>query len=374
MGGNVLFGQGELADSYALITLYDYIKESTAAQFAFPPIQENDRCKNALAGVPRWELNHREAQSLDLIISTVSDVKRGGTKAKTNVDVDIAILKNCVLPMPEKEKAALREKYGIGNERPIVVVGYADSSREVETLVKKLSRHADLYLVGPTSLSVIGAEHNDSVHAVRTWGVLKDYYAIADLAINAHNLEKNQKPMHNFVEATEGGPLLMVPPENTMQYGYHTLVDTKAIVECKNLADIISRAKRMLKEFQGNEAHNAARTAHLMRTRENYLPVIEAYIRQALGEDIAVPQSDLDVVKSYTGTRVRIMHPETDWDIEPLEDMAVHYGSVPLRQPRIQESTPVKAFFTRLWAAMTPAAIKRAPYNECTGMVEEFDI
>jgi len=156
----------------------------------------------------------------------------------------------------------------------------------------------------------LSPEAKSKVHIIDKYGVLKDYYAMANVAINAHNLQYTPS-LHNFVEATEGGPLFMVPSTKTAQYGYKQLVNAGAIVECKDLDDLVRKVEGFLRNFEDNTTVIEARARHLNLSRENYLPVILAKIMELIGEDIIPPESDLIITQF--GGRVRLMHPESSW-------------------------------------------------------------
>ena len=79
----------------------------------------------------------------------------------TAYGVDIAILKNCVLPMTSDEKSDLRKKYEIDDSRPVVVVSYPNlncrpiveelsdiaSVKAANSLASKSSANFPIYIV-----------------------------------------------------------------------------------------------------------------------------------------------------------------------------------------------------------------------------------
>jgi len=121
--------------------------------------------------------------------------------------------------MSDQDKMELKQKYGVDSQGPIGVIGYAESSLYVKKVVKAVSKYATVYLVGRNNIDHydFSTEEKSNVHAVETKGVLRDYYAMADVAINDRNLVGSYETLHNFVEATEGGPLFMVHPTKRSQ-------------------------------------------------------------------------------------------------------------------------------------------------------------
>ncbi|RMF54925.1 hypothetical protein D6745_03740 [Candidatus Woesearchaeota archaeon] len=306
---NVLFQVRELADLYALKTLYDFLSEHLPenglnANLFFGGFINTERAREVLASSPTAE----QLNSIDAVVGCYSDIGDCG-----DLSIDISILKNSVAPLTDEEKTELRKKYDIPSDRPVLVIGYADFSRELARIVEEASKFANVYLVGCVDVESLGLSKKAKrrVRSVQKHGVLKDYYAVADATINAHNISPSSAPLHNFVEATEGGPLFMVPPSDTAQYGYRQLVSAGAIIECDDLDDLIGRVLAHLQHFSGNDYVLEKRAQHLRRTRETYLPVVVAQLRRMLGEDAEVPESDLKIVNRGRG--VRLMHPDTQW-------------------------------------------------------------
>lgn len=310
---NLLLHVRELADLYALKTLYDYLAQKRAegsldAKVFFGGSIYSERSREVLQNAPTRD--QFQNSSIDAVVSFYSDIGGGG-----DLEIDISILKNSVAPMSNGEKAELKQKYGVKSKEPVLVIGYASPSPDVVEVVEAASKHATVYLVGYGKKEDyhLSPEAKAKVHVVDKHGVLKDYYAMADVAINANNLRHLSAPLHNFVEATEGGRLFMIPSSNLAQYGYRQLVNAGVIVECTDLDDLVGKVEDSLRNFNGNSRVVEARARHLMQTRDTYLPVILAKIMQLAGEDTPVPDSDLDITQN--GKRVKIMHPDSNWGL-----------------------------------------------------------
>ncbi len=310
---NLLLHVRELADLYALKTLYDYLAKTRAdgnldVRVFFGGSIDSERSREVLQNAPTRD--QFQNSSIDAVVSCYSDIGGGG-----DLEIDISVLKNAVAPMSKEEKAELKQRYGVKSKEPVLVIGYASPSPDVVKVVEAASKHATVYLVGYGKKDDyhLSPEAKDKVHVVDKHGVLKDYYAMADVAINANNLRHSSAPLHNFVEATEGGRLFMIPFSNLAQYGYRQLVNAGVIAECTDLGDLVDRVQDTLRNFDGNERVIEARARHLTRTRDAYLPVILAKIMQLAGEETALPDSDLDITQ--TGKRVRIMHPDSNWGL-----------------------------------------------------------
>lgn len=305
----VQFYVGELAEAYGLKTLYDYVKTvAMNADIFFYNGCSRSRSTEILAGCEQKFL----ATNIDLEVCGFADISHYSNDASRTLRVDLAILKNCAVPLTAEQKSQLRKKYGIDNARPVLVVGFADSSCELASVVEELCKEANIYLVGNQyDLPLNWHKIYGNFHTVTTHGVLKDYYAIADLAITACDLQKRTSHLHNFVEATEGGPLFLVKPGNTAQYGYKELKQAGAIQECDSLDELIKRASAFVRDFNGNEDHVVKRTTHIQETRKKYLPAIVAHMHWLLGRKIRIPKSDLRLKDQRINQL--LCHPDTKW-------------------------------------------------------------
>ncbi len=310
----------ELADAYALKTLYDYITSKSAdTRFASAFLHKTNTDSRTK------ELLRHTAQDGDdntnLYVTCYSDINKFPYDpfSAASLNVDICLLKNAVTPLSKEQKNALRNKYKIPLKQPLAVISYVNSVEhpDIRQLVKALAKDSLVCLVG--EFSPFGLMKTPGFRPVTEHGVLKDYYAMADLAVNAANLQVDYKNMHNFVEATEGGPLFMVEPYYTGQYGYRELVSVGAIRKCNNLDDIINKAVKHLKAFSGNDCILEARSRHLEHCRQTYLPVIYNTILYILGELPTSPKSDLKCEQRHRWNnlpepkKLNLVHPDTNW-------------------------------------------------------------
>jgi len=312
----------ELADMYAMKTLHDYLQQKELPfQYEFmgrvPKHQE-------IFGMPIHPVQH----DIENLVTVYSDVG-GGSIGLNNLEIDISILKNAVQPITQREREALRQKYGISSERPVLVISYATGIESEMELIRACKDFAttivmtDLFpFMNITDIPEF--EGNPYVKCVTKLGVLRDYYALADAAVNSNNLSHNFAELHNFVEATAGGPLFMVPSSRSQQYGYPQLVNRGVIRECQNSQMVISEVTQYLRTHRNHNRARNARARHLIETREMYLPVLEQYLLHTF-MDGPKPESDL-VERTKTIERrgkverrgLRISHPQTDWRCDPL--------------------------------------------------------
>ena len=222
----------------------------------------------------------------------------------------------------------MKEKYKIESNKPIVVVGcpaVVDNFQipELEKIVRELKDKAMIYFVGHTSDCHDYLHNiNSSVRIIEANGVLRDYYAIADASvINRNVVFDYHDSMHNFIEATAGGPLFLVRPGNTAQYGYFELERLGVIKETGNIFDLISKLKQYLDSPNGEEIRKA-RALHLERSRNLYLSDILKILNKASGLSEEHPNSDLRanlwrkfslLSKVKYKPRLRIFHKDTVW-------------------------------------------------------------
>jgi len=318
------FQPRELADMYALKTLYEYVADSSKFDFEFLSSCWNEK---APANV---QIVQDETQFMNAV-RVYSDI-RSYARTKNAVEIDISVLKSAAPAYTAAEKIALRKKLGINSDRPVVVLSYF-YARELELhLLHQIKEIAIVYAVGDTTTSdflkrdfkfrtkqeyPLTALAGYPIFAIETRGNLKDLYAVADASIVSSTMTESSGFMHNFVEATEGGPLFMMRPGRTRQYGYKHLVKSGVIRECSSYEEIVNQLVSFLRGFGGNSGHVAARLEHIQRTREKYLPVLADYLNHIFAGRRA-PQSDLVIARAKkNGNKlVRITHPETDWERE----------------------------------------------------------
>jgi len=317
----VYFQPHELADVYALNTLYDYLISDETYNISFRTTHDPNQDKRIHPGAKIQDRYH-----LKNGVSMFSDIS-GLCFADRSLKVDISILKNCVKPKTKEEKAAIRDKYRIPQGKPIVVMSYSEAFGMEYALAHTLKGLATLVVVSKgesnedvffqadpnkhlTPLSSCGVMH------LGQQGILKEVYATADAAVNCQNLSaENESLLHNFVEATEGGPLFMVRPKRTRQFGYAELTESGVIRSARNYSDMVDELMYFLRNFNGTHEHNEHRAAHLEATREKYLPVIFQYMRHLFSGG-AEPETDLIATKTrgYGRPRIDLKHPSTDWD------------------------------------------------------------
>ncbi|MBI4016330.1 MAG: hypothetical protein HY363_01400 [Candidatus Aenigmarchaeota archaeon] len=138
------------------------------------------------------------------------------------LDIDASLLKNSALQLTKEQKESLRKKHNVVDKNKIAVISYTPASdchsfKYILEIIAALRGACLFYLVGETKIEHIPFDYREQVFCVNKKGILKDFYAIADVAINAENLHPRDITLHNFVEATEGGPLFMIKPKNTAQ-------------------------------------------------------------------------------------------------------------------------------------------------------------
>ncbi len=315
MSGKIGFLLSELADIYALQNLFHHLPNEIQSNIAFIGSHKIlEQYREKLEGYPMQD----SPSLLTGYVGVIRDVGKSGAELVGSVNIDLALLRCLAVPLDEKEKAGLRDKYQIPSDRPVVVIGRASHLNHEETIriAQELSEDAYVVLVGntpPNYFPLLGI-----VRFETRYGVLMDYYALSDANIDTSYLAPRSSPLycigflHNFIEATEGGPLFMLPQVNSIQFGYRELVEAGSIVECTDLDDIILNAMYHLHNPTAMEHAQKKRSGFLTDTQERYLPVILAHIQRLLGHAVQIPSSDL--VQTNTAQGVDLMHPDTkDW-------------------------------------------------------------
>ncbi|MBI4016328.1 MAG: hypothetical protein HY363_01390 [Candidatus Aenigmarchaeota archaeon] len=323
---NVILSYQELSDLYAMKTFYEYLKISDIkARITFSGYTAvRDRENEILSDCNGMKWGEG---SIDVIVRTFSDTSQSYGAGYVKLGIDAALLKNCVVPMDEKQKQELREKYVKQNiqGKRIITIGFSPmpvqdkltlsgrTYHELTQIVDTLCTSCFFYFVGDTPQDQIPQKYKEHICCVNEQGVLKDFYALADITINARNIERTDKRLNNFVEATEGGPLFMVPSTNTKQYGYKQLVTAEAIKECSDANDIIDKIQQyIIADNENKEVSNEIskkRAGHLLATRAKYLPIFESYLRELLQIASLKNRTDLKV----QSPQIVITHPESDW-------------------------------------------------------------
>ncbi len=227
----------EYADAYALRTLYDYLVETEfPAKIVFSNLACVDKFKKILRGVPIVsDLDSMEGKCLE--IGGYCDVS--SIFADRRILIDMAVLKNCASPVTPEQREQLCREYDIKTGKPVLVISFTSSNclGGIEEVVASLHRDAQIYIAG----SVTPLLHESECYAkwsktniVPCQGNLRDYYALADLAIMGTNrIMQIGGHLHNFVEASGGGPLFLVSPSVQTQYGYAQLKKARVIREAR---------------------------------------------------------------------------------------------------------------------------------------------
>ena len=354
----------ELADLYALKTFYDYLQNThDPLEVAFRGNLDSERSKRVLSGA---KVNSLE-DKVDVCVGAFSDISTCPSIGQ--VLVDITVLKNCSPALNDSEINELKREYGVPSDLPVVVIGFGNThDANVRSAVKSLVPHSRVYVVGSGDKSSldISEEFSDRVHVVTKHGVLKDYYAVADVALNAHNLRRGTSPLHNFVEATEGGPLFMVPSSNIAQYGYKELVDSRVIRECDSLDDLLEKVKEAIVKRDFGFAHRSSRKVHINKTREKYLPAIVKIINDVIeGRSPNSYDTDLEIESSSGGFLVR--HPITSWGggiYQPIQNLKNYSGLLRGSPVSISPYSEIKAFLKEEKSLyFSKKTIKDFPYN-----------
>lgn len=326
MTKQVVLRANELADLYGLRTLYDYLQEiKFEADITFsghPDLLDKPRAREL---TENCQVTQDLSTHSDLAIWVYSDITSGSqfSADKNVLELDLTILKNCVLPMTAKQKTRLKKKYDITYDQPVLVLSYPEKNGELEQrVIETLQDKCQIYVIGElfrnnNRVCPCGdkwkCKHksnltlSDSVKFIDQYGVLKDYYAMADAALNAVNLKVHYAPLHNFVEATEGGPLFMAPTKRGKQYGYKQLCERKVIRELSCIDEILEAVQEYIKNPE-QEKHAEQRAQHLKETREKYLPAIVEQMTRSL----RTPNRTRGLNISRQ-TKITISHPDTDW-------------------------------------------------------------
>lgn len=322
-----------LADVYSFATLYNYfVEHDFPAEFQIAYVDNRD-CEVfeslleksvELKVVSGMNCSETVQDTSNLVLSAYSDVS--GRLQDKNLQIDLSILKNCVKPLTEDKRKQLRQRYEIPEGKQILVVGcpaydyHGDLS--LREIVPKLYDDALIYMVGSINTEVLSDLVKEKAKIIEKYGVLRDYYSLADLAIINSNISSgtDTRHLHNFVEACEGGPLFLVKAHNDSQYGYRQLVNRGVLREAANRDDLISKVKEYLKSPFREEIVEQ-RKQHLEQSRELYLKDLMKLVKKLLRISNEEFESDLQYVETGyqnpEGKQVlvglRVIHPETFW-------------------------------------------------------------
>ncbi|MEK6858093.1 MAG: hypothetical protein AABX39_05895 [Nanoarchaeota archaeon] len=332
-----LYLRDDLADVYAFANLYEFlIKNDFQAEFRTNSINVhfgnlrdclntvvNESSNGLVSPIKEFELCDADEWS-GLVLKGYCDVLSSmDLLSNQDIAIDHSILKNCAKPISEQKRISLRQKYGIPNDESVAVIGFPSNiaSDEVhcalDEVVDAFYREVRFYAVGSINMRYAETMQNKhSINFVEKFGVLKDYYALADVVITNSNIcQYSPMNMHNFVEATAGGPLFLINPEKVGQYGYKELKDLGVIRESINTQELISGMRDYLQSPDG-ENIRALRAQHLEKSRELYLPDLMRVFNRVLGLSEEPFESDLlvEIVRPNCLTALRIVHPDTFWE------------------------------------------------------------
>jgi len=336
---NIALRVHEISDSYALETLYHELKK------AFPEDNLYFSCntdKTARAIVSKYSLLEkgniqpdyklyfsRPGLVIQVMSDTTEDLARYESGPFKTLCVDVSLLKAMrVLPSPSELKR-IKKQYGLeAIDESLATMGWLSmhqtlgmdneakkivESEKVESarLIRSIAKTAHLIVTPPRcpypSLKYykLGRQTLSNITEVAGFGNLAKLYAVADVAFSGHNLRIHGGRLNNFFEQSQGGPVFMVPPKNTKQYGYREFVEEGMIKPCKNVEEIIKEGTEFLQELESKPElkarHRQKCLAHRRKTRKQFLPEIFERIRYLLesGEEKQV----------YT-----YIHPESNWE------------------------------------------------------------
>lgn len=318
------------ADVYTMNTLYDFL---VSREFKAELVYESHRlkvlcpCENKLNKLIELIGKRRTDEEFsrdisDIILKGHSDINEGsGGLQNRRITIDHSILKNCVKPLTEDERKQLREKYKVPSDKPVVVLGcHTTSGNEdlAHQVMLKLKEETRAYVVGSTYF--VQKNIPQGITVVCEQGVLKDYYAMADISLMIDNLgdKKYQETLHNFIEATEGGPLFISKPYDKKQFGYKQLLELGVIKSANGEEDLVAKIKSYLANPNGEELREKRRK-HLEKCREIYLNDLLRILNRLFNFSEEKCTSNLMVYfvdNMHSKTNLRIVHPETYWEYE----------------------------------------------------------
>ncbi|MBU1974805.1 MAG: hypothetical protein KKG59_00200 [Nanoarchaeota archaeon] len=352
----VLLNVNESHDIHTMKSLYNHLAssdlEAQVGIFLHPRMRDSKTEQRFFSDVPVLEYE----QSIDLVVNDFSDLNCPCI-GLNNLEIDRSILRSIIEPTSLEEKSDLREKYGMQTTQPSVVIDYDCAHLmvgHVNALIKALYQDAHIYVIGSKYLfqtyKIKDQFHagEQKVHLVLR-NKQRDYYAMADLALNSSHLTGwfGRGPLFNFMEATEGAPLLMAREYGMKIFGFHELVEAgvikqfeirrgregklkegshteayfKAQGECGEqflncegditTLDIIDYARGFLESFKGNEEHVNSRAEFIRQAQSTYHPIILSHIRHRLGQNGKPENANLVIAENEWSTRLQ--HPDTKW-------------------------------------------------------------
>lgn len=331
---NIALRVSELADAYALETLYNemkplfprdniYFSVNYKSKESRRLLEKYPQLENGLIQ-PDYKLNNSDA---DLVImarsDTTEDLSRYELGPYRTLAIDAAVLKAMrKLPTPE-QCMKIRGQFGLGKtDKPLIVIGWLGAynnprdkkgereKEQVKGLLALLTKHAHLVTTpAKCEMPVLRYCNLDetilsNITEVTALGELAKLYAIADIALSGHNFRQYGGNLNNFFEQSQRGPIFLVPTENPKQYGYREFVMQGLVRPCRNIEEIAEQTIKHLAQLKNNpqlkEEHRKKWLAHRKKTREQFLPEIFDRINWILKSGNAK--------KLFTYT-----HPDSDW-------------------------------------------------------------
>ncbi|HIH24310.1 TPA: hypothetical protein HA251_04720 [Candidatus Woesearchaeota archaeon] len=330
----------ELADLYGLLTLHDYLaSREQDVEFVFRADLGFPRYRELLCDRPsidRYADFNMQGDLLPdptLIITPYSDLVPS-LDTEMRFYFDIAILKNAVMPQAPDAKTLLREQHGIASDRPVLLLARPEQEEALANNVAKALRNdARVILYGDADYTP-PRDVRRNCEVIYGHGLLAEMYALADAAIDCHMLAPMNRSLHNFVEATAGGPLFAIAPTHGGgQYGYRDLITAGAIREFQTVPDLIGALRTYVNDSSDALKIAARRTAHLVGTRDRYLPVAHAVMRNLLGRKTKVPASDLEAGVCSMSPTVTVLHSESGWRRFEAFDRQIDLSMIHRRNP-----------------------------------------
>lgn len=355
----------ELADLYGLLTLHDYLAPREPdidfvfrADLGFARYRELLRDRPSIGRYDDFDDRGTLLPDPKLIITPYSDLVPN-LEREMRFYFDIAILKNAVLPPTPDTKQLLREQHGITSDKPLLLLARPEHEETLASKIAKALRDdAHVVIYGDADYTP-PRDVKRNCDIIYGHGLLAEMYALADAAIDCHMLAPMGVPLHNFVEATAGGPLFAIAPKHGGgQYGYRELIAAGAIREFNNLQSLVRALHAYLNDPSDAPKIAARRAAHLERTRNQYLPVAHAVMRNILGRKTKVPKSDLEAGVCSLSPTVTVLHPESAWRRFETFDRQIDLAMIHRRNP-----------FSAYWIPKPAATTAIAPVENLSSTI-----
>jgi len=322
---NIALRVGEIADAYALETLYNEMKDVFPDKNIYFSVHCNaDTPRKMLEKYPLLEKGHIQPDyklvksKPDLVVMVGSDTTEDLSRYEKGpfriLVIDAPLLKAMKkFPVPGQLRK-IKKEYGLENlQKPLAVMGWLPHGKDGEKAKKLItSLIPDVHFVvtpdrkGFPALKYMNLREEElaSVTEVEGIGHLAKLSAIADVSFSGWNLAKRGDRLNNFYEQSSGGPFFLTPTANTKQYGYKELVKQGLVIPCVDIEDIINQSTAFLEQLKQTpelkNQHKKKWLAHRNKTRRKFLPEIFDRIEWLL-QSRKKPQ-----IFTY-------IHPESDW-------------------------------------------------------------